>query len=102
MYEEIRSSRVQGPEGPCGRRLVLVPHSGGRPRLVADHTHKEPCTKDRKGGDLFLFTHLTVEVCPFLFIYTLDMEPQPQTLRGELSCGRRGVGGDVDEGPQAV
>ena len=26
MYEEIRSSREQGPEGPCGRRLVLVPH----------------------------------------------------------------------------
>ena len=26
--------------------------------------------KDRKGGDLFLFTHLTVERCPFyLFIY---------------------------------
>ena len=25
--------------------------------------------KDRKGGGLFLFTHLTVESCPFLFIY---------------------------------
>ena len=25
--------------------------------------------KDRKGGGLFLFTHLTVERCPFLFIY---------------------------------
>ena len=24
MYEEIRSSR--DPRGPCGRRLVLVPH----------------------------------------------------------------------------
>ena len=45
------------------------PPSGGRPRLVADHTHKEPCTKIAKGGDLFLFTHLTIERCPFyLFI----------------------------------
>ena len=46
------------------------PPSGGRPRLVADHTHKEPCTKiARAGACLFLFTHLTVERCPFLFIY---------------------------------
>ena len=36
------------------------PPSGGRPRLVADHTHK--------GGDLFLFTHLLVDVS-VLFIY---------------------------------
>ena len=46
------------------------PPSGGRPRLVArDHTHKRTLHKDRKGGDLFFFTHLTVERCPFLFIY---------------------------------
>ena len=37
-------------------------------------SHKEPCTKDRTGGDLFLFTHLTVERkwkrgVSFLFIY---------------------------------
>ena len=25
--------------------------------------------KQKKGGGLFLFTHLTVERCPFLFIY---------------------------------
>jgi len=46
------------------------PPSGGRPRLVArDHTHKRTLHKDRKGGDLFFFTHLTGESCPFLFIY---------------------------------
>ena len=34
---------------------------GGRPRLVADHAHKEPTQhKDRTGEDLFLFTHLLV------------------------------------------
>ena len=26
------------------------PSSGGRPRLVADHTHKEPCTKIARAG----------------------------------------------------
>ena len=30
VYEEIRSSR-QGPKGPCGRRLVLVPHRNEPP-----------------------------------------------------------------------
>ena len=49
------------------------PPSGGRPRLVADHTHKRTLHKDRKGGGLFLFTHLTVERCPFL-IYLLGWE----------------------------
>ena len=47
----------------CGRRLVsrleasasVSPPSriaigGGRPRLVADHTHKEPCTKIARAG----------------------------------------------------
>ena len=37
------------------------------PRLVADHTHKEPCTKTA-GRDLFLFTHLLVERSFYLFI----------------------------------
>ena len=26
------------------------PLAGGRPRLVADHTHKEPCTKIARAG----------------------------------------------------
>jgi len=59
MYEK-RLAEQQGPEGQCGRRLVLVPHRGGRPRLVADHTHDEPCTKITRAGTalsaLFLFT----------------------------------------------
>ena len=42
------------------------PPSGGRPRLVADHTHPQRTLhKDRTGGGLFLFTHLTVEVSVF-------------------------------------
>jgi len=34
--------------------------------------------KAKEGGDLFFFTHLTVERCPFLFIYLLYM---PRTSR---------------------
>ena len=34
----------------------------------------ENLSKPCKGGDLFLFTHLTVERCPFLFIYLGEME----------------------------
>ena len=43
--------RALGAEGPDTRGIVwkraisASPPSGGRPRLVADHTHKEPCTK---------------------------------------------------------
>ena len=66
MYEEIGSSRET--RGTMWKTASASPPSGGRPRLAADHTNKEPY-KDRTGGDLFLFTHLTVERCPFLFIY---------------------------------
>ena len=49
----------QGPEGPCGRRLVLVPHIG-RTTPASRRPHPQRTLhKDRKGGDLFLFTHLT-------------------------------------------
>ena len=59
VYEEIRSSRDPSSEPASAEgdhphvrrgektRLVLeslVPHREDRPRLVADHTHKEPCT----------------------------------------------------------
>ena len=40
-----------------------------------------PAHKDRKGGDLFLFTHLTVErcPCPFVFIYLFPLDaPVPE------------------------
>ena len=49
-------------------------------------SHKEPCTKDRTGGDLFLFTHLTVGCVRFyLFIYLISepsRPPRPRTMRG--------------------
>ena len=50
------------------------PPSGGRPRLVvADHTHiRRTLHKDRTGGDLFLFTHLTVEVSVFIYLFTVS------------------------------
>ena len=48
------------------------PPSGGRPRLVADHTHKEPCTKIARAG-----------TCSFLPI---------SQLRVVSLSGREGVG----------
>jgi len=57
-----------GTRGTMWKTASASPPPGGRPRLVADHTHKRTLHKDRKGGDLFLFTHLIVERCPFLFI----------------------------------
>ena len=46
-----------------------------------------------KGGDLFLFTHLTVERCPFLFIYLtwiLDGGESEQTASAaEGTLGRQ-------------
>ena len=66
MYEEIRSSR--DPRDHEMWKTSASPPSGGRPRLVAVHTHKEPCTKIARPGDLFLFTHLTVEVSVFIYL----------------------------------
>ena len=66
MYEEIRSSR--DPRDHVEETASASPPPGGRPRLVADHTHKEPPAQRPQGGDLFLFTHLLVEVS-VLFIY---------------------------------
>ena len=43
--------------------------SGGRTTPASRRPNPQRTLhKDRKGGDLFLFTHLTVERCPFLFI----------------------------------
>ena len=48
---------------------MLVPHLG-RTTPASRRPHPQRTLhKDRKGGDLFLFTHLTVERCPFLFNY---------------------------------
>ena len=52
--------------------------------------------KDRTGGDLFLFTHLTVERCPFLFIY-LSIHFSPNSCRSLFCVGfvTRGEGGGL-------
>jgi len=51
--------------------------------ILCPQCTKNTLHKDRTGGDLFLFTHLTVERCPFLFIYLwAHMVP---TTRGLLS-----------------
>ena len=48
MYAEIRSSR--DPRDHVEDGASASPPSGGRPRLVADYTHKEPCTKIARAG----------------------------------------------------
>ena len=58
-----------GTRGTRWKTASASPPSGGRPRLVRRPHPQRTLHKDRKGGDLFLFTHLTVERCPFLFIY---------------------------------
>ena len=39
-----------GTRGTMWKTASASPPSGGRPRLVADHTHKEPCTKTAGRG----------------------------------------------------
>ena len=50
-----------GTRGTMWKTASASPPSGGRPRLAADHTHKEPCTKTAGRGPV-PFTHLTVEL----------------------------------------
>ena len=51
---------------------------------------KNTLHKDRKGWDLFLFTHLTVERCPFLFI-TPQKSPRSRAVPRKVCvlCGAR-------------
>ena len=55
------------------------PPPGGRPRLVADHTHKEPCTKIARAG-----------ACSFLPISQLTVEEhlEVSVFRIYLFCDR--------------
>ena len=39
-----------GTRGTMWKTASASPPPGGRPRLVADHTHKEPCTKIARAG----------------------------------------------------
>ena len=69
MYEEIRSSRDPRDhvEDGYGVPFSASPPSG-RTTPASRRPHPQRTLhKDRKGGGLFLFTHLTVERCPFLF-----------------------------------
>ena len=56
------------------------------PRLAA--TVEPTLHKDRTGGDLFLFTHLTVEVSVFihLFIFVISLEAG-LAVYADLVCG---------------
>ena len=69
--KRLGAAARQGPEGPYGRWLVLGSPIG-RTTPASRRPHPQRTLhKDRKGGGLFLFTHLTVERCPFLFIYLI-------------------------------
>ena len=52
QQEDVRRDRLgaAGTRGTMWKTASASPPSGGRPRLAADHTHKEPCTKIAKAG----------------------------------------------------
>ena len=53
---------------------MLVPHPpGGRPRLVADHTHNEPCTKIARAGACS-FLPISQREVSVLFFYLLKKD----------------------------
>ena len=60
-----------GTRGTMWKTASASPPSAiGRTTPASRRPHPQRTLhKDRKGGGLFLFTHLTVERCPFLFIY---------------------------------
>ena len=74
------------PEAGSWKTASASPPSGGRPRLVADHTHKEPCTKIARSGTcsflhISLFTHLIVEVSVFIYLFIYLPTVQPVATR---------------------
>ena len=63
-----------GTRGTMWKTASASPPPGGRPRLVADHTHKEPCTKIARAG-----------TCSFLPIRAIGKAHTPTRHRRELS-----------------
>jgi hypothetical protein len=58
-----------GTRGTMWKTASASPPSGGRPRLVADHTHKEPCTKTAGRGPVPFYPSPSRGVRFYLFIY---------------------------------
>ena len=79
--KRLGAAGTRGARGAMWKTASASPPSGGRPRLVAEAHPQRTLHKDRKGGGLFLFTNLTVERCPFLFIYSRQ---QTETLPARM------------------
>ena len=67
-----------GTRGTMWKTASASPPSGGRPRLVADHTHKEPCTKTAGRGPVPFYPSPSRGVrFIYLFIYYFPSFPSP-------------------------
>ena len=58
-----------GTRGTMWKTASASPPSGGRPRLVADHTHKEPCTKTAGRGPVPFYPSPSRGV-RFIYLFT--------------------------------
>ena len=56
------------------------PPSGGRPRLAADHTHKEPCTKIARAGTVPFYPSHSREVSVFIYLFRAHTRTHTHTL----------------------
>ena len=84
-----------GTRGTMWKTASASPPSGGRPRLVADHTHKEPCTKIARAGTCVPFypSHSREVWLVPIHSDTLILKTRPTELRvapsgaPRASCG---------------
>ena len=95
-----------GTRGTMWKTASASPPSGGRPRLVADHTHKEPSAQRSQGrGPVPFYPSHSREVSVFiyLFIYfiTKDVRGGTGAGRARVPAAQRGerVGAGGDTGP---
>ena len=69
-YNEItKKLGAAGTRGTMWKTASASPPSGGRPRLVADHTHKEPCTKTAGRGPVPFYPSPSRGV-RFIYLFT--------------------------------
>mmetsp|Transcript_11495 Transcript_11495/g.33756 ORF Transcript_11495/g.33756 Transcript_11495/m.33756 type:complete len:292 (-) Transcript_11495:480-1355(-) len=79
-----------GTRGTMWKTASASPPSGGRPRLVADHTHKEPCTKTAGRGPVPFYPSPSRGV-RFIYFFSVSCRPCRCPVLPALECATGGV-----------
>ena len=80
-----------GTRGTMWKTASASPPSGGRPRLAADHTHKEPCTKTAGRGPVPFYPSPSREVSVFIYLFIYSPRDKVFLSAATYGCHQRAV-----------